>query len=219
MAPGQKEMLLSEHGDYLAGIAAPVAFLWLVLGYRQQGKELRLQRREFTRMVCAMNQGREFTLAEKTLPDYLELQKRTTYGLPNIRDKVVGACATVIRQRFDFNSDGATSYVSSLYIREWEQERPKSELIFGRQYEPTFAILVDNLNELERSFTAELRKQTIDAGKKPQELITPKSLKTSVKFSADVDHAIREMYEEPYRAKIHAETTRRIAMLDLPPER
>jgi hypothetical protein len=32
---------LNEWGDFLAGVAAPVALLWLVLGYLQQGIELR----------------------------------------------------------------------------------------------------------------------------------------------------------------------------------
>ncbi|MFG0353569.1 hypothetical protein ACF8LD_04985 [Pseudomonas sp. zbq_5] len=32
---------LNELGDFAAGVFAPLAFLWLVLGYRQQGKELR----------------------------------------------------------------------------------------------------------------------------------------------------------------------------------
>lgn len=31
----------NEWGDYLAGIFAPLAFLWLVLGYMQQGEELK----------------------------------------------------------------------------------------------------------------------------------------------------------------------------------
>ena len=31
---------LSELGDFLAGIFAPVAFFWLILGYIQQGKQL-----------------------------------------------------------------------------------------------------------------------------------------------------------------------------------
>ncbi|WP_227518806.1 hypothetical protein [Acinetobacter sp. ANC 4169] len=31
---------LNELGDFLAGIFAPVAFLWLILGYVQQGKQL-----------------------------------------------------------------------------------------------------------------------------------------------------------------------------------
>ena len=31
---------LNELGDFLAGIFAPIAFLWLILGYAQQGKQL-----------------------------------------------------------------------------------------------------------------------------------------------------------------------------------
>ena len=31
---------LNELGDALAGIVAPIAFLWLILGYRQQVKQL-----------------------------------------------------------------------------------------------------------------------------------------------------------------------------------
>lgn len=33
---------LNEIGDFLAGVFGPVAFLWLVLGYIQQGRELKL---------------------------------------------------------------------------------------------------------------------------------------------------------------------------------
>lgn len=32
----------NEWGDFFAGMFAPLAFLWLVLGYLQQGEELRL---------------------------------------------------------------------------------------------------------------------------------------------------------------------------------
>ncbi len=53
---------LNTIGDYLAGVAAPIAFLWLVLGYRQQGKELsngnemlRLQHIELQNSVKAQN--------------------------------------------------------------------------------------------------------------------------------------------------------------------
>lgn len=35
-------MPLNEKGDFFAGIFAPVAFLWLVIGYFQQGEELQL---------------------------------------------------------------------------------------------------------------------------------------------------------------------------------
>jgi hypothetical protein len=37
-----KQMKPNEWGDFLAGVFAPLAFLWLVLGYFQQGDELRL---------------------------------------------------------------------------------------------------------------------------------------------------------------------------------
>lgn len=38
---GVPDMTPNEWGDWSAGMAAPVAFLWLVLGYFQQGEELR----------------------------------------------------------------------------------------------------------------------------------------------------------------------------------
>lgn len=31
---------LNEFGDFLAGICAPLAFFWLILGYVQQGRQL-----------------------------------------------------------------------------------------------------------------------------------------------------------------------------------
>jgi len=37
-------MSLNEVGDFLAGIFSPLAFLWLVLGFLQQGKELQASR-------------------------------------------------------------------------------------------------------------------------------------------------------------------------------
>ena len=39
--PGAKNMGLNEWGDFFAGGMAPLALLWLVLGYFQQSEELR----------------------------------------------------------------------------------------------------------------------------------------------------------------------------------
>ena len=33
---------LNELGDFLGGVASPLAFLWLVLGFFQQGREIRM---------------------------------------------------------------------------------------------------------------------------------------------------------------------------------
>jgi len=38
-------MTLNETGDFLAGIFGPLGLLWLILGYMQQGEELRLSTR------------------------------------------------------------------------------------------------------------------------------------------------------------------------------
>ncbi|SPL69466.1 hypothetical protein [Acinetobacter stercoris] len=53
-----KALKLNEKGDFLAGIFSPLAFLWLVYGYLQQGKELkqnnealRLQSEELANLV------------------------------------------------------------------------------------------------------------------------------------------------------------------------
>jgi len=39
--PEIKEMKPNEWGDFLAGTFAPLAFMWLVFGYKQQGEELK----------------------------------------------------------------------------------------------------------------------------------------------------------------------------------
>lgn len=68
---------LNEWGDFLAGACAPLAFFWLVLGYFQQGKELKLSRealmlqvKEFSNFV---DQQRLLLAATK---EDVELNKR-----------------------------------------------------------------------------------------------------------------------------------------------
>lgn len=39
------ELRLNELGDFLGGVSSPLAFLWLVLGFFQQGREIRLSNR------------------------------------------------------------------------------------------------------------------------------------------------------------------------------
>lgn len=46
------EMDPNAIGDFLAGSFSPLAFLWLVLGFYQQGKELRLQSEEMRSSVA-----------------------------------------------------------------------------------------------------------------------------------------------------------------------
>lgn len=71
-----EEMPLNALGDFLAGLSAPLALLWLVIGYFQQGEELRLntetlraQQDELRRQVeetalLAKNSDRQAAAAE-----------------------------------------------------------------------------------------------------------------------------------------------------------
>jgi len=42
---------LNELGDFIAGVFAPIAFLWLILGYIQQGKQLDQNTRALTELA------------------------------------------------------------------------------------------------------------------------------------------------------------------------
>lgn len=75
------DLKLNEAGDFLAGVFAPLAFLWLVLGFLQQGKELRAQIEELRHTVEA---SRDQAKAQKRNADVarltalFELEKMST---------------------------------------------------------------------------------------------------------------------------------------------
>ena len=52
-------MPLNEIGDFLAGFFSPVAFLWLVVGYFQQGEELKLNTRALELQVNELKKSVE----------------------------------------------------------------------------------------------------------------------------------------------------------------
>lgn len=61
---------LNELGDALAGIFAPVAFLWLVLGYIQQGKQLEQN------TIALAQQEKALQLQIKEMKESLKQQRR-----------------------------------------------------------------------------------------------------------------------------------------------
>lgn len=82
-------MELNNWGDFLAGISAPLALLWVVVGYYQQGEELRLsreelalQRQEVARLAeSSVEQtkalARQAEAAEKSAQMNKEVEERT----------------------------------------------------------------------------------------------------------------------------------------------
>jgi hypothetical protein len=69
-ATGHDALSLNELGDFLAGSVAPLALIWLVLGYYQQGQELRMQREELA------NQREELALQRRELKRQADLKQR-----------------------------------------------------------------------------------------------------------------------------------------------
>ncbi len=92
---GIRAMRINEFGDALAGIVGPVALLWLVLGYFQQGDELR-QNGEALRLQAdelknAVDQHKEMVKASNA---HLEHAKRVR-AEENRPKFIVRKCASV----------------------------------------------------------------------------------------------------------------------------
>ena len=90
--PSEGPLDPNEMGDFLAGVTAPVAFLWLIVGYFQQGDELRqntkalrLQERELKKQARALRQ-----------------QASETKRLVSVTSKQ--AESTIRSQEFDFST-------------------------------------------------------------------------------------------------------------------
>lgn len=65
---------LNSIGDFLAGVFGPIAFLWLVLGYRQQGQELALSSKALREQADELR---------KSVAQQAELLKATYKSLDN----------------------------------------------------------------------------------------------------------------------------------------
>lgn len=72
---------LNELGDFLAGAFGPVAFLWLVLGFLQQGKELKISSQALRLQVSELKssvqqQTKLASIAEQSLLDQISKSER-----------------------------------------------------------------------------------------------------------------------------------------------
>jgi hypothetical protein len=91
--PDAKALELNEWGDFLAGIFAPVAFLWLIVGYNLQRHELSLNTKalevqglELQRQAAELEKQTKFQeiqaeLAEQTSSDLRRKQHLKSLGL------------------------------------------------------------------------------------------------------------------------------------------
>lgn len=63
------DLKLNEWGDFVAGFASPIALLWVVLGFLQQGEELRLN-------TQALNEQQEELKQQKEALEWIAAQAK-----------------------------------------------------------------------------------------------------------------------------------------------
>src|SRR5690606_39809763 len=108
---------LNELGDSLAGIFAPVAFFWLILGYVQQGKQLEQhtkaleqQERALQLQIDEMRQGIE---QQKIVTN---IQKEQLFESQKSREARFFILQSKVRTVFD-NSDRKSTRLNSSHVK------------------------------------------------------------------------------------------------------
>jgi hypothetical protein len=105
------EMKPNEWGDFLAGIFAPLAFLWLVLGYMQQGEELRLSTKALNLQAEELNnsvqQQRELVEVSRL---QLESEREALFFERNLREQEAKPIISIVGGGGMFRGDGFCSY-------------------------------------------------------------------------------------------------------------
>lgn len=101
----------NEWGDFFAGFFAPLAFLWLVLGYMQQGQELQLSTQA---LLLQADELRNSVQQQKELVEVTRLQvesDRETLQLERISRREAAQPRFVLTNHGgSFSGDGKSSY-------------------------------------------------------------------------------------------------------------
>ena len=137
----------NEWGDFLAGSFAPLAFLWLVLGYLQQGDELRLStealRLQADELKNSVQQQRELVEVSRQQVESerealaFERRLREDLSVPNF--SVLGAGGAFRGDghslyQFSISNTGhdATGFSAKLELVGTEQREVMSHALFGK---------------------------------------------------------------------------------------
>lgn len=106
------QMKPNEWGDFFAGVFAPLAFLWLVLGYLQQGEELRLStealRLQAEELKNSVEQQRD--LVEVTRQQ-VEGEREALAYERRLREEEARPSFAVVGGGGAFRGDGHCSYI------------------------------------------------------------------------------------------------------------
>jgi hypothetical protein len=90
------DLTLNEWGDFFSGFAAPLALIWLIIGYIQQGEELRLNTRA---LEAQEEEFRRNTEALKAQQEELKNQVAATNALAEITARQARASEELVELR------------------------------------------------------------------------------------------------------------------------
>lgn len=126
----------NEVGDFLAGAFAPLAFLWLVLGYRMQALELeqnsKALRQQAEEMRNAVEQAEKQAFAAKKSADASVIKSAF-----DLRNFIRGKCSIIISELFKVTGFEATKDTS------WEKFNNGDDDIFFREFNDLYENSVD----------------------------------------------------------------------------
>jgi hypothetical protein len=157
LAQGQfTELTPNEVGDFLAGLSAPLAFLWLVLGFLQQGKELRhsgealwLQGRELQHSVEQQRQLVEVTREQ------LQFESAR---LAAEREESVRAAQPILELKGGGSIPGNVSTSRIYAFRVFNHGRPCADVkVFGNERPLSAAALLASGQRVEFSLTLDIK--------------------------------------------------------------
>ena len=96
---------LNAWGDFLAGFSAPLAFLWLVLGYMQQGEELKQSTQALQLQAAELRSSveQQSQLVEITRRQFE--QELTTIEAERARRKILAQPVLILSQTTAFTRD------------------------------------------------------------------------------------------------------------------
>ncbi len=79
----------NEWGDFLAGLTAPMAFLWLIIGYMLQKQELRLSTEALgEQQVELARQVHELSKQSESMQSSVEAMNNLTTAIDNQSDAI-----------------------------------------------------------------------------------------------------------------------------------
>ncbi|KDA02336.1 hypothetical protein [Hyphomonas oceanitis] len=90
------DMKLNEAADFWAGMAAPLAFFWLVLGFFQQGRELNESVKQFERQSNIMQSQFDVLISDRSQESIFRQLEALKFDLIDIIAPIVSRTSTVI---------------------------------------------------------------------------------------------------------------------------